>query len=77
MNEHCFLGYATFRWPPENLKLGFYSVCVCMPACTHILSFACMHVRTHKHTHTQMHTQNLLGIHVGYNVKYEGGKKQA
>jgi len=65
--------YAIFRWLPTKFKMGFL-LCVCMRACTHIiLSFGCMYVRVHAHTHTYMHTQNLLGIQMGYNVKYEGG----
>lgn len=55
--------YTIFRWPQKNLKCGYNCVCVCM----HAHKAFC-----HLHTHT--HTQNLLGIHAGYNVKYEGGK---
>jgi len=68
--------YAIFRWPPKKFKVGSL-LCVCMHACTHILSFGCMYVqaracaraRTHTHTHTHTHTyahtksvRNLSGV---------------
>jgi uncharacterized RmlC-like cupin family protein len=60
-----------FGGSQKNLKWGYNSVGVCMHAYHSVI---CMHPGAYAHTH--MHTQNLLVIHVGYNVKYEGGKKQ-